>query len=74
MTEEINNQLQVTTWAIFNLCINIGLIASVMDQYPEQVQEGFLERLQMLQTEAERHTEEAQAFGEAYDDETEKED
>ena len=67
MTEEDRPQLESTTWTLFNLCINLGLIASVIDQYPEHVQEGFIERLIMIDRWAERQTEEVQAFGEAYD-------
>lgn len=71
MSEESETQLQATTWALFNLCLNLGLIASVIDQYPEHVQEGFTERLEMTQKWAEEQIEEAQGFGEAYDEETE---
>jgi hypothetical protein len=71
MPEEINDQLQATSWAVFNLLINLGLISSVIGQYPEHVQEGFKERLENTERWAQEQTEEAQSFGEAYDDETE---
>jgi hypothetical protein len=60
--------MQEALWALFNFCINLGLIASVIDQYPEHVQEGFRERLTLVREWAEQQTEEAQAFGEAYDE------
>jgi hypothetical protein len=72
--DERREQLQATTWALFTLCINLGLIESVIDQYPEHVQHNFTERLTITQEWAERMIEEAQAFGEAYDEETEETD
>jgi hypothetical protein len=72
VTEDINDQLQSTTHTIFNLAVNLGLIASVIGQYPEHVQEGFVERLQICDRWAQQMIEEVQAFGEAYDDQTEE--
>jgi len=72
MPEETDNELQRTTWAMFSLCMNLGLIASVIDQYPEHVQSNFNERLVETREWAEKQMEEAQTFGEAYDDETEE--
>jgi hypothetical protein len=62
-------QLQRTIWTLFNLCINLGLIESVIEQYPQHVQEGFIERLEMIEKWGEEQTEEVQSFGEAYDEE-----
>jgi hypothetical protein len=74
MSDEETTQLQSTTWTLFNLCLNLGLISSVIGQYPEHVQEGFTERLIMIDRWAEEQIEEAQSFGEAYDDQTEEAD
>jgi hypothetical protein len=62
-----SEELQETTWALFQLCLNVGLVASVIDQYPRHVQEGFTEKLLIIRADAERQIEEVQAFGEAYD-------
>jgi len=62
-----SEQMQETTWALFQLCLNLGLVASVIDQYPEHVQEGFTEKLSLIKHYAEGQIEEVQAFGEAYD-------
>jgi len=72
--DERTEQLQQTTIAVFNLVVNLGLIASVMGQYPEHVQEGFIERLRIVDQWANQMIEEVQSFGEAYDEETEAED
>jgi len=72
MGEGTREALQEANWALFNLCINLGLIESVIDQYPPHVQEGFAEKLAMTRDWAEKMMEEAQAFGEAYDDDTEE--
>jgi hypothetical protein len=69
--EDENEQLQRTTWALFNLCINLGLISSVIDQYPPHVQDNFQERLKLIEAQAQVLIEETQSFGEAFDDETE---
>ena len=66
------DSMQEATWALFNLCINLGLIASVVDQYPEHVQEGFRIRLEETKDWAERQIEEVQMFGEAFDDGSEE--
>jgi len=68
---EVNEALHECTWATFQLSLNLGLIASVIDQYPEHVQTGFVERLLLVRDWANQQTEEAQSFGEAYDDDTE---
>lgn len=65
-----SEQMQETTWSLFTLCLNLGLVASVIDQYPEHVQEGFTERLTLVKEWAEAQIEEVQGFGEAYDEET----
>jgi hypothetical protein len=69
---EVSVEQQVT-WELFTLCINIGIIASVMPQYPAHVQENWREKLSMLTAYAGQQIEEIQAFGEAYD-EAEEED
>lgn len=63
--------MQETTWTLFTLCLNLGLVASVMDQFPEHVQEGFVERLGIIKEWAEEQIEEVQSFGEAYDEKEE---
>jgi hypothetical protein len=72
MTEGSREALQEATWTLFNLCINLGIIDSVIGQYPEQVQEGFIEKLKIIERWAGEQIEEVQAFGEAFDDETEE--
>jgi hypothetical protein len=62
-------EMQGATWAIFNLCMNLGLVASVIDQYPDHVQEGFKEKINQIKEWAERQMEEVQMFGEAFDEE-----
>jgi len=64
-------EIQETTWAIFNLLMNMGLVASVIDQYPSHVQDNFKEKLAGIRDFAEREMEEIQTFGEAYDGENE---
>jgi len=69
-------EMQEVTWAIFNLCMNLGLVASVIDQYPEHVQENFREKCLQIKEWCEQMMEEVQMFGEAYDhgeDDEEKE-
>jgi len=62
-------EMQEATWAMFNLLMNMGLVASVIDQYPPHVQENFKEKMGQIKAEAERLIEEIQMFGEAYDEE-----
>ena len=66
MAEE-GEDLQQTLWAVFNLLMNLGLVHSVLGEYPEDVQEGFYERLSLIRRWAEQQIEEIQMFGEAYD-------
>jgi hypothetical protein len=67
MTAE-GEDMQETTWALFTLSLNLGLVASVIDQFPENVREGFMEKLGIIKEWAEAQIEEVQMFGEAYDD------
>jgi hypothetical protein len=50
------------------LSVHLGLINSVMGNYPQYVQQGFIERLELLIAEIEKQIDEIQRFGEAYDD------
>jgi len=63
-----SERLQETTWAVFQLLLNLGLVASVIEQYPDHVQENFDELLGNIKEWSEQRIEEVQMFGEAFDE------
>ena len=48
--------------------VTVNLIGSVIQRYPEEVQENFKEKVMQLTANIERETQEFQAFAEAFDD------
>jgi len=60
--------------ACINLLVTIGLVASVMDRFPEDVQENFTEKINEFRETVHMVTNEFVDFGEAYDDRIDGED
>lgn len=50
-----------------DLSVNVGLLDSVMDSYPEHVRENWAERKEGIVEWADRQIEEVQAFAEHFD-------
>jgi hypothetical protein len=51
------------------LCVHLGLMNSVMEQYPPHVRENFNERMTDLRERMEDEILAVQSFGEAFDEE-----
>lgn len=51
------------------LAVTIGLIESVIHQYPEEVQEGWQREKELMRGQAASRSEEIRMFAEAYDKE-----
>lgn len=64
-TSRLNN-------AAIDLLVTIGLIESVMERYPEHVQENFREKVIEVIKIVDDETREFIGFGEAYDDAVEE--
>jgi hypothetical protein len=54
--------------AFIELIVSVGLLGSIIHQYPEEVQENYEERIVRYTTWATRQIEEVQQFGESWDD------
>jgi hypothetical protein len=54
---------------LMELAINVGLIGSVIEQFPEHVQENFKERVKEIREWTGEQTRQIQEFGSAYDGE-----
>jgi hypothetical protein len=54
--------------AFMELMVSMGLLGSIMDRYPEDVQENFDERVTRYTEWARRQTAEIQEFGESWDE------
>jgi hypothetical protein len=56
--------------AVFmELMVSMGLVGSVMGNYPEEVQANWTERMEKYTEWANNQVEEVQQFGQAYDEE-----
>jgi hypothetical protein len=57
-----------------DLLVTINLIGSVIERYPEEIQDNFTQKVESLSKNLYRETEEFQSFAESWDDEVESED
>jgi hypothetical protein len=51
-----------------DLLVSVGMIAAVMDRFPEEVMHNFREKVQAMTVTVREMTEETQWFGQAYDE------
>lgn len=65
--EDIGNAHREMAVTLVDLLVNYGLLSTVMTQYPEYVQEGFVERMGSLTQQMQVEILEVQQFGEALD-------
>lgn len=66
MTED--EQFKEVCHDLVHLMVMMGLLGSVIHQYPEEVQENFRERLSMVSEWANSQSDELQSFGESWDE------
>jgi len=66
--ESAKSKLAVTS---IDLLVTVGLIGSVMNRYPEEVQENFVEKIEAISDRLVQEMMEFTAFGEALDDHVE---
>jgi len=62
------DEFQEMCHVFVELMVSIGLLGSIIHQYPEEVQENFRERIQRYTAWADRQQGEVTRFGETWDD------
>jgi hypothetical protein len=53
---------------LVDLAVNAGIMGSIMNRYPLEVQEGWDERIAEIRSWVQDQTRQIQQFGEAYDE------
>jgi hypothetical protein len=53
---------------LVDLAVNVGIMGSVMDRYPQEVQDNWDERIAEIRSWVQDQTGQIQQFGEAYDE------
>lgn len=53
---------------LVDLAVNAGIMGSIMGRYPQEVQDGWDERIAEIRSWVQDQTRQIQQFGEAYDD------
>ena len=68
MSEDEVEARQHLNEACINLLVTIGLVASVMDRFPQDVQENFTEKINEFRDTVHQATGEFIDFGQSFDD------
>ena len=63
-----SGQLRELSADLVDLAVNVGIMGSVMDRYPQEVQDGWDERIAEIRSWVSDQTRQIQQFGEAYDE------
>jgi hypothetical protein len=63
----VEEQFNAMCVSLLNLMVSVGLMNSVMGQYPEEVQEAWGERMSEYEQWADRQTMEIQLYAEHWD-------
>lgn len=66
--EEIAEAYHELCATMVDTLVNYGILSSVITQYPDHVQEGYLERIRTLDGRLRNEISEVQEFGEAFDE------